>query len=111
MPWETRHGSCRYFYVLTRRNSRTARRYVGKGPTARIAEELEERIRRERQRAKDAWAAERRQIEAADQQLHTFRKGVQAFVETTLVVAGFHQHRGDWRQRRLPKGRNHEPNS
>lgn len=98
MAWEHRSGSGRYYTRSRRVSGRIVREYVGQGPIAESAHQMdvEDRLKCE---------AERKAFEAV--QLHDveFDRKLDSFVELSkavtsglLILAGYHQHkRGNWR--------------
>lgn len=102
MGWDRKkRGSKQGYYYRSRRvGGRTVKEYVGTGPLAATAAELDEDERRQRQAAKEAWAAEQVRLAAADAAFHDLRAAANLLTTSTLLAAGFHQHRGQWRRRR-----------
>lgn len=102
MGWDRKkRGPTQGYYYRSRRvGGRAVKECVGTGPLAVMAAELEEAERRQRQAAKEAWAAEQARLAAADAAFHDFLAVVKLLTTGTLLVAGYHQHRGQWRRRR-----------
>jgi len=101
MAWETRARGGRYYTRSIRRHGRVYREYIGTGPVAELAAQLEAAERAQRQEERLALARDRQ----AAEQLEGFVDEVDSLVATltrlALVSAGFHQHhRGAWRKRR-----------
>src|SRR4051794_40117551 len=100
MAWEVRNG-LRYYYRAARREGRTIKHYVGRGPAAELAARLDARARRERARAAEALRAEEGRCAEADRASGEFDAMYDLLVSAALHAAGFHRHRsGPWRRRR-----------
>ena len=65
MAWEVRDGR-RYYYRGTRREGRTVKQYIGRGPAAELAARLDARARREREQVAEALKAEQARCEPAE---------------------------------------------
>jgi hypothetical protein len=99
-PWERRERGGRYYTRSRKVNGRVVREYVGTGPLAEFVAQMDalKRLRRE-ERAK-AWREERESLEALDRSLEELYEAARVLTQATLLTAGFHQHRGEWRKRR-----------
>jgi hypothetical protein len=93
-------GSRFYFYEKRRVGSRVFSRYVGGGLMATLAaqfstenQQAREQRRRERRKLRD----EEKQI---DRQLDAQAKSLATSTGQCLRLAGFHQHKGQWRKQR-----------
>ena len=101
MSWDRKGRSrSRFFYLSVRVGGRVKKVYVGKGPKARAAAQ----ILKER---KEAWMAARiarqrimEQTIEADRLLGDFIREVNVLTAATMLVAGWHNHKGQWRRRR-----------
>lgn len=101
MGWEKRKGSGGRYYTRSRRvGGRVVREYIGCGPVAEAIATLdsEERWMQEEQdrRHREEVAA----AEATDEALRELAKLSDLLVEIEALKAGYHKHRGEWRQRR-----------
>ena len=99
MGWETRRGKS-YYYRKERVGNRVRSVYVGSGETAVVIAQFEamqgedaalkrELARRERERE--------REDDAVIQEACAF---VEALARGTLMAAGYHRHKGQWRRKR-----------
>jgi hypothetical protein len=102
MPWVTR-GTRRYFYRSVRRNGRVERHYLGGGEDGRLAALLVEQRRRQRQDARRARQAEREKWDRATLELLRLIQTTDTLARDALTAAGFHEHRGQWRRRKMLK--------
>ena len=99
MGWE-RRGNNSYYYKKEREGSRVKSVYVGRGEMAHMISKLEassaevEKLLRVK---KSIEAHESERVEAA---LDRAVELVQLFTEASLLIAGFHTHRRQWRRRR-----------
>ena len=99
MGWE-RRGNNSYYYKKEREGSRVKSVYVGRGEMAHMISKLEassaevEKLLRVK---KSIEAHESERVEAA---LDRAVGLVQLFTEASLLIAGFHTHRRQWRRRR-----------
>lgn len=98
MAWENRTGVGLYYTRSRRVNGRIVREYIGQGPIAELAHQMdvEERLEREAER-KAIEAVQRRDAEL-DRKLDSFVELSNAVTSGLLILAGYHQHkRGNWR--------------
>src|SRR5687768_2176781 len=99
MGWEQR-GNNRYYYKKERDGSRVKSTYVGRGEMAHMISKLEsssaelEKLMRARKLI-EVQAQDRTEA-AIDRAVEL----VQLFTEATLLTAGFHTHRRQWRRKR-----------
>ena len=101
MAWETRRGRGRYFTRSKRVGKRVIREYLGTGPAAELAAELDALERAARAAAAATWRTERARLEELDAAVAAFDRSVEALARAALLAAGYHQHhRGEWRRRR-----------
>ena len=98
MSWETRAGQ-RYYYRHVRIGGRPRRLYYGKGEAAAEQARLEAERRRQRQADREALHAEQARVAAADRALGELRAMTDLLARACLLLAGLHEHRGQWRQR------------
>jgi hypothetical protein len=102
MAWESRHGRTKRFYYRSKRVGGQVRKvYLGRGEVAvqAAAKDAAAKAKRAAEKAELAryWAAidEMRQLAAE------IERGVDQLTEATLLLLGFHQHHGQWRQYRV----------
>src|SRR5262249_50708571 len=96
MAFETR-GSGQYYYLSRRINGHVKKIYIGSGPEAQHASEVDQQrqVRREQERA--AW----KHIEDLNAETDTLSHTTRTLVKAHLLLAGFRQHhRSEWRKRR-----------
>ncbi len=101
MAWETRNGKGRYYTHSRKVNGRVVREYVGNGPCAELAAQLDEGRRIERQQRAEADRNERERVQAVETELDAFCALASALATLALEAAGYHRHnRGEWRRKR-----------
>lgn len=99
MGWEQRNNK-RYYYRKVRYGARVVSEYVGSDETAHLLDSLAQmtRERDNQQRAQEqAVIAQMERRESADGEVF---EAVEALTEATLLVKGFHRHKGTWRKKR-----------
>src|SRR6185295_2341367 len=99
MGWEQR-GNNRYYYRKEREGSRVKSTYVGRGEIAHMIAKFESssgEVEELLQVKKSIEAHQAAMIEAA---LDRAVELVQLFTEASLLTAGFHTHRRQWRRKR-----------
>lgn len=103
MGWEQR-GTNRCYYRKEREGSRVKSTYIGRGDLAHTIADFESHsVALERLiRAKKRMEAE--ELENAETVLDRAVELVQLFTEATLLTAGFHTHRRQWRRKRNGPG-------
>lgn len=96
MGWEFRQykgRSCGPYFVCRKDGER---RYVGRKPTAaQLVTEDQRRALREQKRV------EYKQFQALDAQLTDLTRVTKTLVNATLLGSGYHQHKREWRKRRI----------
>lgn len=101
MAWETRQRGGRYYCRSIRRADGSVRReYIGTGPRAeRIAEE--DRQAREQRRKLQSEAAElEAKVADAARLIEEVSDRTEVMLAASLLVAGFHEHKSQWRKPR-----------
>jgi hypothetical protein len=99
MGWEQR-GTNSYYYRKEREGSRVKSTYVGRGEVAHMVANLEsssaelEKLLRAK---KSMEALEREKAEVA---LERAVELIQLFTQASLISAGFHTHKRQWRRKR-----------
>ena len=100
MGWEQR-GNSTYYYTAAREGGRVVKKYVGAGPVAELAAQLDTIRRAERTEAVEAELREREELAALDAALTRLHELAEAATVAALVAAGCHRpKRGPWRKRR-----------
>lgn len=100
MSWEIR-GDNRYYYSRKKVEGKTTRRYIGCGAYAELIADLERagmETERWKRRHMKAVEHELDQIGNLADSLEAFTLSVQ---KSALARAGYFNHRGEWRKRRL----------
>jgi hypothetical protein len=98
MAWESRNGRGRYYTRSRRENGRVVREYIGQGRVAEMTAELDCIERDEREARRRAVHLAREEIAAQDAPVKALHDDVEALARATLLVAGFHRHKGEWRR-------------
>jgi hypothetical protein len=84
-------------------NGRVVREYVGTGPLAQLAAQMDAIARQEREAHKEHLRQVRAELDVLDADLEALGKQADLAARAALVAAGFRQHkRGEWRRRRVP---------
>jgi len=99
MGWE-RRGNNRYYYRKCREGDRVISEYVGSGPLAQLASTLDNLTRQEQSLQREQMQREREAIRALDTEVDDVCAIMRVFTYAALLVAGYHTHRGQWRQKR-----------
>lgn len=100
MGWETR-GGANYYYTAERINGRVVKRYVGSGPVAELAAQLDAVSRSERDDAAETVKRERDALSELESALMSLHEFADAVTTAALIAAGCHRpKRGKWRRRR-----------
>jgi hypothetical protein len=90
-----------YYYRVRKVRGRVVREYVGTGPVAELAAELDAIGRQQREAERAARRAERAELEALDAPLDELNDLADLLAHAALLAAGFRRHkRGEWRKRR-----------
>jgi hypothetical protein len=100
MAWENR-GNARYYYRSRRVGTKVRRDYVGAGPLGQLSAELDQRRRREREADQATWADFLARVQAADAKHDDLSRHCQLLALAVLLAHGLHNHRGEWRRRRV----------
>jgi hypothetical protein len=100
MGWERRQRGGHYFYRSVRINGEPRKIYVGTGP---IADSLakQDAERKARSSAEhNAAQVERATVAGVDQAMRALTKLTKLLRNATLILSGYHEHHGEWRQRK-----------
>ncbi len=98
MGWEMRKGRL-YYYRKERRGGRVVSRYVGEGEEAETMAAAQAEMARERLAEQRRARAEREEEQQTDRQVEELCELADAMAAGTLVLAGYHPHKGQWRRR------------
>ncbi len=99
-PWERRDRGGLYYTRSHKVAGRVVREYVGTGPLAEFAAELDAEERRQREEQRQAWRDERERMETLEAPIEELGEASETLARATLVAAGYRQHnRGEWRKR------------
>jgi hypothetical protein len=99
MAWE--RG---YYYRSWKVNGRVVREYVGRGPAAEMAAQLDEMRREERKAAAAAWHAEKARLDALDGHVAALICATDLATAAAMLAARYHQHNRQWRRKRHGNG-------
>jgi hypothetical protein len=99
MAWEYRSGGPVYYHSV--RVAGTSRKvYLGKGPEALAQSERVAQACRQREAQRAALRAEQARVAGAEQRLHDARQLIEMLAAASVLLRGYHWHRGGWRRRR-----------
>ena len=99
MGWEQKRGRS-YYYRKVRVGGRVRSEYVGSGMLGQLCAADDANQRRERAARRAADRAARQGEAQIDRQLADAESALAAMTNATLLAAGCHRHRGQWRKRR-----------
>lgn len=100
-PWERRERGALYYTRSRKVDGRVLREYVGTGPLAEIAAQMDEEERQRREDEAAAWREERERLEALEGPLEELCEAAELLARAALVIGGYRQHnRGEWRKKR-----------
>lgn len=97
MGWETRKGG-RYYYRKVWKGGRCRSKYVGSGESAELVAQLDAI---ERERRASTYQVEPDPLADFDRQYLALEAQIRGHVAEVLTAAGFHQHKREWRKRRV----------
>lgn len=100
MGWEQRRGRS-YYYRKVREGGRIRSQYMGSGTVAQLSAELDGCERQEREQKRCEQRKMRDEERQIDRQLTDAETKITTITNATLRAAGYHQHKGQWRKRRL----------
>jgi hypothetical protein len=101
--WETRkRGTNRYYTRSRREGGRVVREYIGGGMLGRLAAQLDELERQQREEETTYWRAERERLERSAAFLQELTEAAEVLTRAHLLASGCHQHKGQWRRQRGP---------
>lgn len=88
-----------YYYQSKKVKGRVIKVYLGRGPLAVLAAQMDKRKQQVRKVEQLAWLNERSRIAAADQAVREARSLAELLVSSVLILDGYHRHHGEWRRR------------
>ena len=100
MAWETR-GKRDYLYRKKRVNGRVKSEYIGTGYQAELIARMEAIEAQQAELVRDAERSERHQQDAIDTAIKQHGGKLRRLVNAVLVAAGYHQHKRQWRKKRM----------
>ena len=101
MGWEKRARGGLYYTRSKKIGNQVVREYVGTGPLAQLAAEMDALDRQRRQEEAEAWRTERECMEALETPIEELCQAAEVLAQAALLAAGYHRHnRGQWRKRR-----------
>jgi hypothetical protein len=103
MGWEQR-GTHRYYYRKQRDGLRVKSVYVGRGEIAHMVSELQSSSRIFEKVIGVAYPSEEEKLKEQDATIEQACGLIDAITKASLLVAGFHSHKRQWRKRRDGRG-------
>ena len=99
MGWEQR-GTNSYYYKKERDGSKVKSVYVGRGEVAHMVSKLQSSSAELEKLMQAKKSIEANELERVEATLDRAIELTQLFTEATLLTAGFHTHRRQWRRKR-----------
>jgi hypothetical protein len=100
-PWEHRDRGGLYYTRSHKVAGRVVREYVGTGPLAELAAEIDTEERWQREGQRQSWREECECMQALEQPIEELCEASETLAQATLIAAGYRRHnRGEWRKRR-----------
>jgi len=99
MGWEQR-GNNRYFYRKEREGSRVKSVYVGRGEIAHMVAQLQSSSPLIERFARSMKSPDEIKFEKAEAALDQASDLIELITEASLLAAGFHTHKRQWRRKR-----------
>jgi hypothetical protein len=102
MTWERRQRGGRYYYRTRWVDGWPVKEYVGGGLVGKLAAQLDEHERREREEEAAYWKREqeRWRMRFAALGLPELEEAAKILTTACLIVEGCHKHNGEWRRLR-----------
>lgn len=94
-----REGEGHYYTRSKRVGGRVVREYVGTGEEAALIAQLDAMERLERKQAQAILKAERDSDRVQETALVDYYKAVDEVLTESLLAAGYHKHKGQWRRK------------
>jgi hypothetical protein len=104
-PWEKRERGGLYYTRSRKEGGKVIREYIGAGSLGELAAKTDALKRLRREEEAKAWQEERDSLEAIDKALGELYETAEILTRATLFAVGYHQHKGEWRRRRMDKKR------
>ena len=98
MPWEQRNHKP-YYYHKRRQGQRVISEYVGAGQLAETVAAFDQCLRQARQSERQAQAA----LQTLHAEVDQVCDLIQILTQASLLTAGFHTHKGQWRKKHQEK--------
>jgi hypothetical protein len=106
MGWEKRKRGGLYYTRSKKINGRVVREYLGTGPLAELAAQMDALERWRREEEAEAWRAERERLEALEAPVAKLCEITEALARAALLASGYHRHnRGEWRKKRVSQNK------
>jgi hypothetical protein len=99
MGWETRERGGSYYTRSRWEGGRVIREYIGGGMLGRLAAQLDELDRQQREEEAAYWREEQERLEQNTAFVGELEEAAQILSQAHLIAAGFHKRRGEWRRR------------
>jgi predicted negative regulator of RcsB-dependent stress response len=99
MGWDQR-GNNRYYYKKEREGSRVKSTYVGRGEVAHMVAKFESSSAELERLMRAKKSMEASESERAEVALERAVDLIQLFTQASLISAGFHTHKRQWRRKR-----------
>ena len=74
--------------------------YIGAGPEAEKIVQEDERVKSQRNNERLAWKRRQAEIRTIDDALDSIERLTRTIINSHLLLAGYHTHRGEWRKKR-----------
>lgn len=103
MGWEERKGRL-YYYRKRRVGEQVVSQYVGTGPGAEACAAFDRAARETRKRQRQKLRKEREALDEEARQVRGVIDQIRTLTHATLVAAGYHTHKGQWRKCRESTG-------
>ena len=100
MGWEVRNGAGPYFYRSVRSGDRVKKEYCGGGRLGRLAAQLDEVERQQREEETTYWREKRERLERSAAFLQELTEAAEVLTRAHLLASGCHQYKGQWRRQR-----------
>ncbi len=106
MAWEKRDRGGLYYTRSRKVDGKVLREYLGTGPLAELAAQMDALKRCQREEEAQALREERERMEALESPLEELCEAAEVLTRATLLAAGYRRHnRGEWRKKREGKDR------
>ena len=102
MAWEERNGN-RYYYTKMRIGDRVVSQYFGNGELAQAIAKLSELDRERIQLERTIERDKHEEIRTINRQVNEVCTAIRNITKAALLATGHHQHKGQWRKRRMTK--------